>query len=556
MTWDYTGLVAIAASIRKVTITNSPAPIDVYLVEPEHDCPRTESLRADPLRTKVRRSAPTGRTSDVVRSKGRLALINTSTTPHQAMIEDLLFVRDALDKAGIAYLLVRGNDERPVLAIDWAQRKHLRSALAAACTDLPFYAKAVGAKHGRPALVADGALSAHRKARVFRLFRPRVHLDSGMMYGASTGVQIELWSKAGDDLLLPVANSLTRRTVPSQEAIRSEVERFGRTWPTFEKMFAHQASDITFDIDLVFSWVDGSSKEWQAQRAERMQGYVVGEGDDSEARFRQIDELRYALRSVHMYAPWIRRIFVATDSPKPAWLSDDPRVTFVRSEQFFADPSVLPTHNSQAVESQLHRIPGLAEHFLYSNDDMFFGRSVSPQMFFSPGGVSMFIEAPIRIGLGSNNDQRSGFENSARVNRGLLRDRFGLVTTRHLEHAATPLRKSVMAEMEDLFPAEFAATAASTFRAETNISVTNSLYHYFALMSGRAVVQRSAKVKYVDTTRASGFRQMDSLLKKRSMDFFCLNDGSTPEVDLNVRATKVTQFLQNYFPIPAPWEAV
>ncbi|MBD1318982.1 stealth family protein [Gordonia hankookensis] len=472
------------------------------------------------------------------------------------MIEDLLFVRDALDKAGIAYLLVRGNDERPVLAIDWAQRKHLRSALAAACTDLPFYAKAVGAKHGRPALVADGALSAHRKARVFRLFRPRVHLDSGMMYGASTGVQIELWSKAGDDLLLPVANSLTRRTVPSQEAIRSEVERFGRTWPTFEKMFAHQASDITFDIDLVFSWVDGSSKEWQAQRAERMQGYVVGEGDDSEARFRQIDELRYALRSVHMYAPWIRRIFVATDSPKPAWLSDDPRVTFVRSEQFFADPSVLPTHNSQAVESQLHRIPGLAEHFLYSNDDMFFGRSVSPQMFFSPGGVSMFIEAPIRIGLGSNNDQRSGFENSARVNRGLLRDRFGLVTTRHLEHAATPLRKSVMAEMEDLFPAEFAATAASTFRAETNISVTNSLYHYFALMSGRAVVQRSAKVKYVDTTRASGFRQMDSLLKKRSMDFFCLNDGSTPEVDLNVRATKVTQFLQNYFPIPAPWEAV
>lgn len=472
------------------------------------------------------------------------------------MVEDLLFLRDVLDRAGIGYLLVRGNDERPVLAIDWALRKRFRAALTAACADHPFYAKTVGAGRGRPALVADGALSTHRKARVFRLFRPRVHLASGMTFGAATGVQIELWTTAGDDLLLPVANSLTRRTVSSREAVRSEVERFGRTWPTFEKMFAHQASDITFDIDLVFSWVDGSSKEWQAQRARRMQSHVVGEGDDSEARFRQIDELRYALRSVHMYAPWIRRIFIATDSPKPAWLADDPRVTFVRSEEFFADPSVLPTHNSQAVESQLHRIPGLAEHFLYSNDDMFFGRSVSPQMFFSPGGVSMFIEAPIRIGLGSNNDQRSGFENSARVNRGLLRDRFGLVTTRHLEHAATPLRKSVMAEMEAKFPAEFAATAASTFRAETNISVTNSLYHYYALMSGRAVVQRSAKVKYVDTTAKSGLRQMDSLLTKRSMDFFCLNDGSTPDVDLDVRTIKVTHFLQNYFPIPAPWEAV
>ncbi|WAC58014.1 stealth family protein [Gordonia sp. SL306] len=472
------------------------------------------------------------------------------------MVEDLLFLRDVLDRAEIGYLLVRGNDERPVLAIDWALRKRFRSALATACADHPFYAKTVGAGRARPVLVADGALSTHRKARVFRLFRPRVHLASGMTFGAATGVQIELWTTAGDDLLLPVANSLTRRTVSSREAVRSEVERFGRTWPTFEKMFAHQASDVTFDIDLVFSWVDGSSQEWQAQRAKRMQSHVVGEGDDSEARFRQIDELRYALRSVHMYAPWIRRIFIATDSPKPAWLSDDPRVTFVRSEEFFADPSVLPTHNSQAVESQLHRIPGLAEHFLYSNDDMFFGRSVSPQMFFSPGGVSMFIEAPIRIGLGSNNDQRSGFENSARVNRGLLRDRFGLVTTRHLEHAATPLRKSVMAEMEAKFPAEFAATAASTFRAETNISVTNSLYHYYALMSGRAVVQRSAKVKYVDTTSKSGLRQMDSLLTKRSMDFFCLNDGSTPDVDLDVRATKVTHFLQNYFPIPAPWEDV
>ncbi|AZG48156.1 Exopolysaccharide phosphotransferase CpsY [Gordonia insulae] len=491
----------------------------------------------------------------MVRFDGRLALINTDTTPHEAMVDDLLFIRDALDNAGIDYLLVRGNDERPVLAIDWAQRKQLRSALAVACAGHPFYAKTVGAKRGRLSLVSDGTLSTHRKARVFRVFRPRVHLASGMRYGASTGVQIELWATDGDDLLLPVANSLTRRQVSSREAVRGEVERFGRTWPTFDTMFAHQASDITFDIDLVFSWVDGSSEEWQAQRAKRMQSYVVGEGDDSAARFRQIDELRYALRSVHMYAPWVRRIFVATDSPRPAWLSDDPRVTFVPSEDFFADPSVLPTHNSQAVESQLHRIPGLAEHFLYSNDDMFFGRSVAPQMFFSPGGVSMFIEAPIRIGLGSNNDQRSGFENSARVNRGLLSDRFGLVTTRHLEHAATPLRKSVMAEMEARFPTEFAATAASTFRAETNISVTNSLYHYYALMSGRAVVQRSAKVKYVDTTVTSGFRQMDSLLKKRSMDFFCLNDGSTPEVDLDKRAIKVTQFLQNYFPIPAPWEA-
>ena len=41
--------------------------------------------------------------------------------------------------------------------------------------------------------------------------------------------------------------------------------------------------------------------------------------------------------------------------------------------------------------------------------------------------------------------------------------------------------------MEHEFPEEFAKTAASRFRAADNISVTNSLYHYYALLTGRAV---------------------------------------------------------------------
>ncbi|WP_241726883.1 stealth family protein [Dietzia sp. SLG310A2-38A2] len=470
------------------------------------------------------------------------------------MIEDLLFIRAALDAARIDYLLVRGNDERPVLAVDQALGATLAEVLARASARQPFYSKTVDDQRRRTVLVAEGALSPSPEARIFRLFRPRVELRSDLRYGANTGVQIELWSFAEDRIVLPVENSLTRRTISSSEATRSTVERFGMIWPTIENMFAPHASDIDFDIDLIFSWVDGSDVEWQRRRAERMVSHVVGFGDDSAARFRQVDELRYALRSVHMYAPWIRRIFVATDSACPDWLADDPRVRFVRSEEFFADQSVLPTYNSQAVESQLHRIPGLSEHFLYSNDDMFFGRPVRPDMFFSPGGISMFIEDDTRIGLGLNKDERSGFENSARVNRRLLQDRFGSLTTRHLAHAPTPLRKSVMAEMEREFPEEFVATAASRFRKSDNISVTNSLYHYYALMSGRAVVQKSARHRYIDTTTNAGLRKLQSLLEKRKADFFCLNDSSTSEVDPATRARVMTRFLRDYFPIPAPWE--
>jgi hypothetical protein len=36
-----------------------------------------------------------------------------------------------------------------------------------------------------------------------------------------------------------------------------------------------------------------------------------------------------------------------------------------------------------------HRIPDLAEHFVYFNDDMFLGRPVLPSDFFSPGGLPL-----------------------------------------------------------------------------------------------------------------------------------------------------------------------
>ena len=252
-----------------------------------------------------------GELPETVRFKNRFALAITTTTPLEAMVEDLLFIRDILDAAGIEYLLVRGNDERPVIAVSWTERKNLRQALVEGCANAPFYSKTVDAKKSSSApcrgrcpvenqQVTDLPLVPSEGSRRKRYELRREHRRSKSNCGRFPTKKI----------VLPVENSLTRRTVLPEEAVRGTVERFGRIWPTIENMFADHASDISFDIDLVFSWVDGSSKEFQAQRAKRMQNYIVGEGDESEARFRQIDELKYALRSIHMYAPWIRRIFV------------------------------------------------------------------------------------------------------------------------------------------------------------------------------------------------------------------------------------------------------
>lgn len=488
---------------------------------------------------------------DVVVRKGKIALVNDRLTRREAMIEDLVTIHDALDAAGIEHLLVRRDDGQPVIAVDRARTAEISRALAAAFSLEPFYSRR--GSHAA-VLIADGALSDVRHPKVLRLYRPRISSDRSTKYGASIGVRLEFWTFGADEIAAPAENALMRRILPRVEAIDATVDLYGRTWMTLGGMFDRLASDIDFDIDIVFSWVDGTSSEFQRARAQRMQTYVVGEGDDSPARYRQIDELKYALRSVAQYAPWIRRIFIVTDSARPAWLGEHPNVTIVRSEDFFEDVSVLPTHNSHAIESQLHHIKGLSEHFIYSNDDMFFGRPVSPDMFFSPGGVTKFIEATTRIGLGEPDTTRSGFENAARVNRALLRERFGRVTTRHLEHAATPLRVSVLQQLQNEFPEDFARTAASAFRSATDISVTNSLYHYYALMTGRAVVQESATVKYIETTLATAAGEMARLLKRRDYDFFCLNDGSQPEVPVATRTRTVQSFLEAYYGIPAPWE--
>ena len=489
---------------------------------------------------------------DVVLRKGVYTLVSGPFTPRESMVEDLLAVHDALEAAGIEFLLVRSDEDRLVIAADRRGRKEVAAVLAAAFADEPFYARSIDTDQS-DVLIAEGRLS-RRKSSVLRLYRPRLEPIGRLRYGAETAMQLEFWRFGDEEIEAPRPNALMRTRLPRGEAVEAEVELYGRRWRTLQHMFDPLASDIAFDIDIVFSWVDGSSAEFQRQRAARMSAYVVGDGDDDEARYRQIDELKYAMRSVHMFAPWVRNIYIATDSPIPEWLGEHPRVHIMRSEDFFADKDALPTHNSHAVESQLHHIPGLSEHFLYSNDDMFIGRPLSPDMFFSPGGITKFVEAGTRIGLGESDPKRSGFENAARVNRRLLWERFGAVTTRHLEHCAAPLRVSVLREMEQEFAEDFARTAASAFRSATDISVTNSLYHYYALMSGRAVVQTQAKVQYIETTLRQAPEMMKRLLKRRDQDMFCLNDGSKPEIGAEERTRIVTDFLERYFPFPAPWE--
>ena len=498
---------------------------------------------ADPWSVLVERA-------DVVVDRGILHLLHDDVAPHEARDADLLLVAAALDDAGVDTLLIRHDRTIPALVVDVRDREAATAALAAVCTREPLYVKS----KGRAPLLACDAPPAPDAPSAMRVYRPRLSRSGSLRYGAALGVHLEFWRFGEETVEAPRDNALIRKQTPVEDLAYETVERHGRTWRTVAGMFAAQPLEVTDEIDIVFSWVDASSSDFRRQRAAQLSEYVVGEGDDGPARYRHVDELRYALRSVHMYAPWVRRIFIATDSPAPAWLLEHPKVTIVRSEEFFADPSVLPTHNSHAIEAQLHRIPGLAEHFLYSNDDMFFGRAVEPELFFTPGGVTKFVECEVRIGAGEPALHRSGHDNGLRVNRALLRERFGRTIVRDLEHCAAPLRRSVMAELEQTFAEDFARTAASRFRSATDISVTNSLYHYYALLTGRAIATRAPRVRYAQTTLAAGMRRMERLVERCDADMFCLNDGGEAEVPEEIRVRALRSALERMFPVRAPWE--
>lgn len=148
------------------------------------------------------------------------------------------------------------------------------------------------------------------------------------------------------------------------------------------------------DIDFVVLWVDGNDPAWQAEKRK----YEEKTDDNSGIhRFRDWGLMKYWFRAVEAYAPWVRKIHFVTWGHLPPFLdTGSPKLHIVRHEDYMP-PEALPCFNSCALELNLHRIEGLAEHFVYFNDDDFLTRPMKPGDFFDEKtGLprSQFCEMP------------------------------------------------------------------------------------------------------------------------------------------------------------------
>ncbi|KAH3897576.1 hypothetical protein DPMN_021764 [Dreissena polymorpha] len=55
--------------------------------------------------------------------------------------------------------------------------------------------------------------------------------------------------------------------------------------------------------------------------------------DISASRFEDNEELRYSLRSLERFAPWVRHVFIVTNGQLPYWLNlENPHVSIVTHE--------------------------------------------------------------------------------------------------------------------------------------------------------------------------------------------------------------------------------
>src|ERR1700688_4089906 len=152
----------------------------------------------------------------IVTRRGKIARRESSLTPDEAQIEDLVFVRKALNRARIPFLLIRNPKNRPILAINIERRPAVERALITACAGEPMYAKTIDEKGLSPVLIAKGQLSPLVDPRILRVYRRRI-APGGLRYGPACGVELQFWVYEESVIRCPVENSLTRKVLPQSE---------------------------------------------------------------------------------------------------------------------------------------------------------------------------------------------------------------------------------------------------------------------------------------------------------------------------------------------------
>lgn len=311
-------------------------------------------------------------------------------------------------------------------------------------------------------------------------------------------------------------------------------------------------------IDIVYTWVDPADPEWKAaRRAWAGQRPVSLESSDNDQRYLNRDELRYSLRSLWLHAPFVRNIFIVTAGHRPPWLDvTHSKVQVVPHSVIFPQPEDLPTFNSHAIEACLHRIPGLAEHFIYFNDDVFLGQETTVSTFFTKRGLIKSRLSPVASIPAIAPDMSATPTDCASYNVASVISRdFELQFDRKVKHVPMPLTRSLLNEIEGRYESLISTTRSAKFRAPTDLAVPSMLAPFYGICVGKAVECEHVVGEYVYAD--TGHLDLESRLsaiREGGPTFFCLNATRYSDIAPERQAMLLTKFLEEMYPWPSPYE--
>jgi len=309
-------------------------------------------------------------------------------------------------------------------------------------------------------------------------------------------------------------------------------------------------------IDLVYLWVDDKDTEWQKKRqfwASKLG--VTNSSENNNCRYSNNDELKFSLRSVQMYAPWINRIFIVTDGQIPGWLDiNNSKIRIVNHKDIMPE-NCLPCFNSAAIEACIDNISGLSEYFLYANDDMFFASPVRPEDFFDKNS-NPIVNLRTRKWSEANNlyTQRILYTQNL----------FNKISEKNLDidnvdpsHCIDAYRKSTFSECKKFFSAEFDKLIQQKFR--TPDTIQRIIFSLYMLNNNQGKLKLNPPIaeQYCHTSLENLYLKLESkysleeAVLKYKPKLLCIND--TEDTDFTARKN-LKNILSKLFPQKQEWE--
>ncbi|GHT44025.1 hypothetical protein AGMMS49965_18960 [Bacteroidia bacterium] len=305
-------------------------------------------------------------------------------------------------------------------------------------------------------------------------------------------------------------------------------------------------------IDLVYLWVDGSDPQWVARKNAFFGNTVVPDtGVHCKGRFFNNGELKYSLRSMEKYAPWINKVFVVTDGQIPDWLElSNPKIQIVDHTEIMPKEA-LPCYNPLLIEHFLYKIEGLSEYFLFANDDMFFNADVQPDFFFAKDGCPI-VRLKYKMFAKIKRRKYEPTRGQSILNAAyLVEKRFGKFYLEDAHHNIDAYRKSDCRDVvEKIFKEEIAQTIEHHIRSPKDIQ--RIIYSYYAL------AVKHARLRYVGFVGRKEScvigvckTDYDHYFRCYRIKLFCMNDGES-ETDSDRMRAKA--FLEKHFPDKSSFE--